>query len=90
MPYRPPPAPAGVEIDGAKLREMRKLRGETLEVFAARAGISFGYLSQLERHRRDRCSPTYFARICDALDVPPQSRAILITAAARRRTQAAA
>jgi DNA-binding XRE family transcriptional regulator len=90
MPKRTPPVTAGVEINGNKLRELRKLRGETLEQFAARCEISFGYLGQVERHERPRVNPVIFGRICDALDIPFDSRAVMITPEARRRLRAAA
>lgn len=61
-------APA-VEVDGAKLRELRKVRGENLRMFAARAGITVQYLSQIELGVRRRVSPPTFVKICDALGV---------------------
>lgn len=63
------PSPAGVEIDGAKLRELRKMSGETLVSFAPKCDITFQYLSQLERGDRRRVSPPTYARICQALGV---------------------
>lgn len=61
--------PPTVEIDGAKLRELRVRTGENLKAFAARAGITFQYLSQLELGVRRQVSPPTFVRICDALGV---------------------
>lgn len=61
--------PATVDIDGAKLRELRKFNGDSLSTFAARAGITFQYLSQLELGTRRRVSPPTFAKICDALGI---------------------
>lgn len=61
--------PAAVEIDGAKLRALRKLTGAGLSAFATRAGITFQYLSQIELGARPRVSPPTFARICDALGI---------------------
>ena len=90
MPNRTSIAPAGVEIDGYRLRELRKQRGETLEVFAARCEISFGYLSQVERRTRPRVSPPIFARICDALDIPADGRDKMLNRTARQRFKAAA
>lgn len=73
------PRPAGVEIDGAKLRELRQLRGETLAKFAATCGISTQYLSQVERGDRPRVSPPVYGRICAALKLtgPWQRRTLL-------------
>jgi transcriptional regulator with XRE-family HTH domain len=90
MPNRAPAVTAGVEVNGDKLRELRKHRGENLEEFAARCGISFGYLSQIERRTRPRVSPTIFGRLCDALDIPFGERAVMVTPEARRRIRAAA
>lgn len=90
MPKRTPVVTAGVEINGDKLRELRKHRGETLEEFAERCEISFGYLSQIERRHRPRVSPTIFGRICDALDIPFSDRSVMVTPEARRRIKAAA
>lgn len=90
MPKQTPVVTAGVEINGDKLRELRKHRGETLEGFALRCGISFGYLSQIERRHRPRVSPPTFAAICDALGVPAEARSEMVTPEARRRIRAAA
>lgn len=89
MPRPKPIAPSGVEVHCEKLREMRKQRGEGLEEFATRAGISFGYLSAIERGRRPTVSPPVFARLCDALEIDKADRAVLLVPAARRRLAAA-
>lgn len=90
MPNRAPVIPTGVEINGVKLRELRKLRGETLEEFAQRCAISFGYLSQIERGHRPRVSPHTFAAICDVLNLDHADRVSMVTPEARRRLRAAA
>lgn len=72
--------PAGVEIDGAKLRELRQLSGDTLTTFAPKCGISLQYLSQIERGQRPRVSPPAYARICVALGV--SRTALLLKSAA--------
>ncbi|MFI5891974.1 helix-turn-helix domain-containing protein [Actinoplanes sp. NPDC051513] len=82
--------PAGVEINGTRVRQLRKLRGESIAQFAERCGITFGYLGHIERGRRDRVSPGTFARICDALDIPVHQRDSILTPAARQRMKAAA
>ncbi|MFG2056646.1 helix-turn-helix domain-containing protein [Micromonospora sp. NPDC048930] len=71
---------AGVEIDGAKLRELRQLSGDRLVTFAPKCGISKQYLSQIERGDRPRVSPPTYARICLALGV--NRRTLLRTSAA--------
>ena len=54
---------------GADLRALRKARGMTLEVLAARLGVSVGWLSQVER---DISSPdmAMLRRIADVFAVP--------------------
>lgn len=63
------PAPAGVAIDGAQVRELRKLAGKTVTQLAAQLGISIQYLSMIERGDRASVSSPVFARICDGLGV---------------------
>lgn len=65
--WRMPSAHSGIEIDGARLRELRKMNGDTLVSFAPKCGLSDAYLSDLETGRRPRVSPPAFVRICDAL-----------------------
>jgi transcriptional regulator with XRE-family HTH domain len=88
MSRRPPVESASVEIDGNKLRTMRKMRGDTLEVFATKCGISFGFLSQVERGTRPNVGTIVFTRICDALDVDADQRMSMVRPAARRRALA--
>lgn len=90
MPRSTPVVPAGVEINGSKLRDLRKLRGEGLESFAERCKISFGYLGHIERGDRKTVTPVVFAAICDALDIPADQRTTMVTRAAQRRIKAAA
>jgi transcriptional regulator with XRE-family HTH domain len=63
---------SNVEVDGIAIRERRKDLGETLTSFAAKAGISFGYLGQIERCERVSISPPMFRRIADALELGDQ------------------
>lgn len=74
------PASAAVEIDGAQVRERRKLLGDTLASFAEKCGIGFQYLSQIERGDRPRVSPPTFVRICDALGIEEDNRRELVKA----------
>ena len=75
-------AHAAVEIDGPKIRELRKLQGESITSLASTCGISLNYLSQIERGSRPRVSPPVYARICAALNLTSdrQRRALLKTA----------
>lgn len=74
----PQPSPASVEIDGAQLRELRKLSGETLVTFAPKCGIGYQYLSQIERGDRPRVSPPTYARICDALGIKDRRKLLKV------------
>jgi transcriptional regulator with XRE-family HTH domain len=49
---------------GAKLRELRKLRGITLKEMAASLEISSAYLSALEHGKRGKPSPMLVRQIC--------------------------
>lgn len=85
---------AGVDIDGGRVREARKLAGMSTADLAARARISRPYLSQIECHNR-RVSAPVFARVCDALGVEDRSQLArerlrpLSTPAQRARPEAA-
>ena len=58
-----------VLIDRVKLRRKRQLSGLTYAQLGDLAGISFGYVGQLERGVRTAVSPPVYVRICDALGV---------------------
>lgn len=66
----------GVNLNGRRVRLLRKVRGEEREDFAARIGVSPGYVSHLENGIR-KPSPTIFARICDALEVQDRTDLLL-------------
>jgi transcriptional regulator with XRE-family HTH domain len=80
---------------GSEIRNLRKARGYTLAVLAARSGLSVGYLSLLER---DISTPSINAlhSISRALDVtiswffngdsaPPEERDLVVRRGRRRR-----
>lgn len=71
-------AHASVEIDGARLRQMRKEAGLHLVQLAEKVGVSFGYLSAIERGAKRTVSPARYITICDALDL--QDRTALYAA----------
>lgn len=73
--------PSGVEINGALVRELRKLAGHTQPMFAELAGISFQYVSAIERGDRKTVSPPVFVRICDALGIEDRRELICTDAA---------
>lgn len=65
---------ASVAIDAAKLREMRQDQGLTQKDLAAKCGLGWKYVSQLETGYRTRVSPPTFVRLCDALNIAPTKR----------------
>ena len=83
-------------VIGGQIRELRKVKGRTLQQVADAAGISVGYLSQIERNQ-SQLPIGVLKRICDALDVhmnwffqpsadvPPQERDTIVRAQNRRR-----
>src|ERR1700712_65760 len=56
------------EAIGGSLRRARTGRSQTLRDVAGRARVSLGYLSEVERGRKE-ASSELLAAICDALDV---------------------
>lgn len=73
--------PFGVEVDGERLRHLRKLAGHNLVTFAQKIEISWGYLSQIERGRRKNVSPEVFGRICDQLGLDNRTELMKVPAA---------
>jgi len=60
------------EVIGDVLREARRTQGRTLREVSDSARVSLGYLSEVERGRKEPSSELLHA-ICDALDVPLSS-----------------
>ena len=81
----PRTAPAGVEVDGNALRELRKQLGYTITALAPQVPVSIGYLSQIERGWRKTVSPPTFQRLISALGIQEKPDAIK----PRRRGRAA-
>ncbi|MGV1010199.1 MAG: helix-turn-helix domain-containing protein [Dermatophilaceae bacterium] len=54
---------------GDVLREARRVQGRTLREVSARASVSLGYLSEVERGEKE-ASSELLAAICSALEVP--------------------
>jgi len=83
-------------VIGGQIRELRKVKGRTLQQVADAAGISVGYLSQIERNQ-SQLPIGVLKKICDALDVhmnwffqpsadvPAEERDIIVRAQNRRR-----
>lgn len=90
---------SGVAVDaeiGGQIRALRRIKGMTLQQVADGAGISVGYLSQIERNR-SQLPIGVLQRISGVLGVhmnwffepaaagPPEERDIVVRAANRRR-----
>ncbi len=65
------PLSAGIQVDGNAVRLARQALGETITTLAPKAGMSIGYLSQVERGRRPSMSPPAFLRLVNALGKKP-------------------
>jgi transcriptional regulator with XRE-family HTH domain len=72
------------EVIGDVLREARTSQGRTLREVSDSARVSLGYLSEVERGRKEPSSELLNA-ICDALDVPLSS--VLTHAGERMATE---
>lgn len=59
-------------VIGDELRRLRQDQGRTLRDVSASARVSLGYLSEIERGRKE-ASSELLAAICAALDVPVSS-----------------
>lgn len=70
-------ATLGLDVDGPRLRALRKERGKSVSALAAEASISHQYLGFIERSER-RPNPPIFDRICDALDLDDETRQVLV------------
>lgn len=56
------------EVMGQTLRTVRKTKGLTLREVSMRARVSLGYLSEVERGRKE-CSSEILVCICEALEI---------------------
>ena len=73
---------------GAALRSARMAQGRTLSQVALRAGISLGYLSEVERGVKE-VSSEMLASICGALGVP-LSQVLVVSARGALSSETAA
>jgi transcriptional regulator with XRE-family HTH domain len=71
---------------GQAIRELRRSRGMTLEVLAAKAGMHVTYLSRVERAHS---SPTWekLAGLARAMDIPISAIATAAEAQAKSRSR---
>jgi transcriptional regulator with XRE-family HTH domain len=60
---------ASPEIDGDKVRELRKAARLTVTQLAEKIGKSVSYVSAIERRRRPTVGPATFGDLCTALGV---------------------
>jgi transcriptional regulator with XRE-family HTH domain len=63
-----------VEVDGAKLRELRRRRMLSLRELGERSGVAFDNINKLENERRN-AQPRTLRKLADALGVEPHELA---------------
>ena len=59
-----------VEVDGAKLRQLRRRRMLSLRELGQRSGVAFDNINKLENERR-RAQPRTLRKLAEALGVEP-------------------
>ena len=59
-----------VEVDGAKLKELRRRRMLSLRELEQRSGVAFDNINKLENEKR-RAQPRTIRKLADALGVEP-------------------
>jgi transcriptional regulator with XRE-family HTH domain len=59
-----------IEVDGAKLRELRRRRMLSLRELGERSGVAFDNINKLENEQR-RAQPRTVRKLADALGVAP-------------------
>ena len=69
---------------GDVLRDARRAQGRTLRDISARASVSLGYLSEIERGEKE-ASSELLSSICSALETP---MSVIFTEVARRADRA--
>ncbi len=60
-----------VEVDGAKLRELRRRMMLSLRELEQRSGVAFDNINKLENEKR-RAQPRTLRKLADALGVEPR------------------
>ena len=60
-----------IEVDGAKLRELRRRRMLSLRELGERSRVAFDNINKLENKKR-RAQPRTLRKLADALDVEPR------------------
>jgi transcriptional regulator with XRE-family HTH domain len=59
-----------IEVDGAKLREIRRRRMLSLRELGERSGVAFDNINKLENEQH-RAQPRTLRRLAEALEVEP-------------------
>jgi transcriptional regulator with XRE-family HTH domain len=59
-----------IEVDGTKLRELRRRKMLSLRELEQRSGVAFDNINKLENERR-RAQPRTLRKLADALGVEP-------------------
>jgi transcriptional regulator with XRE-family HTH domain len=60
-----------IEVDGAKLRELRRRRMLSLRELEQRSGVAFDNINKLENERR-RAQPRTLRKLAEALGIEPR------------------
>ena len=60
-----------IEVDGAKLRELRRRRMLSLRELGERSGVAFDNINKLENEQR-RAQPRTVRKLAEVLGVEPQ------------------
>jgi transcriptional regulator with XRE-family HTH domain len=60
-----------IEVDGARLRELRRRKMLSLRELEQRSGVAFDNINKLENEKR-RAQPRTLRKLADALGVEPR------------------
>lgn len=77
------------EVDGTRLRRVRREHGLSLERLAWAAGLSINTVARLEREPRSSCTKRTLTSLCEALGEPPGALTPQVQAARTPSAQAA-
>ena len=74
---------------GDVLRDARRSQGRTLRDISAKASVSLGYLSEIERGEKE-ASSELLAAVCEALELPMSETLSLVAASVQAAEKASA
>ena len=61
-----------MQVDGARLRQLRQERALSLRELGERSGVAFDTINKLENQRRRGAQPRTIRRLAEALGVEPK------------------